>query len=172
MSEFSSESPSSEQKARPRLLIVLVVLSLMYIANGLFTSIIGLMFGPLSPDDIQKVINLNMDQVNQFYEMGQPYWGDVSMKILNIITYTNANFYIDKVINLVGFGIGLIGVVSMLRGFRIGFHLYIIYSLIVTFGVYASAPMSEIPGFYLGFYVVTSLLFIYLYSKILPWMSK
>ena len=172
MNEYSTEPVSSEPTQRPKLLLVLVILSLIVVANGLFSSIVGLIFGPLSSDDIEKVINVNMGQVNQFYEMGQPYWGDTSLKILNLIKYTNANFYMDKMINIVGYGIGLFGVLNMLRGVKLGFHMYIIYNLIATFGIYASVPMSEIPGFYIGFYVVISLFFIYLYSKTLPWMTK
>ncbi len=172
MSEYSQENLESEQSERPKLLTVLVILSLMTVANGLFSNILGLMAGPLPADEIQKMIDSNMTQVNQLYEMGQPYWGDTTLKILNLITYTNSNFYMDRMINISAYGIGLFGVLNMLRGIKLGFHLYIIYNLIALFGIYASVPISEIPGFYFGFFGAISLLFIYLYSKTLPWMTK
>lgn len=173
MSEYPQEYQEiEEEKKRPTLLTVLVVLSLMVIANGLFSNLLGLLAGPLSSDQVQEMVDSNMGQVNQLYEMGQPYWGDTTLKILNMITYTNANFMMDRMINIVGYSIGLFGVLNMLRGVKLGFHFYIIYNLIALFGIYASVPVSEIPGFYFGFFGVISLLFIYLYSKTLPWMTK
>ena len=172
MSEFSQQQLDTEENKRPTLLTVLVILSLMTIASGLFSNLLGLLAGPLPDSEVQKMIDSNMPQVNQLYDLGQPYWGDMSMKVINMISYTNANFLMDRLINITAYSIGLFGVLNMLRGVKLGFHLYIIYNLIALFGVYASVPISEIPGFYFGFFGVISLLFIYLYSKTLPWMTK
>ena len=172
MSEYSQEEIDTAENKRPTLLTVLVVLSLMVIGNGLLSNIAGLYLGPLSAEEIQKLTDPYMPQVNQFYELGQPYWGDTMLKILNLVKFTNANFIMDRMINITAYGIGLFGVLNMLRGIKLGFHMYIIYNMIALFSIYASAPLSEIPGFYFGFYGVISLLFIYLYSKNLHWMTK
>lgn len=172
MSEYPQEFNDSEEKIRPTLLTVLVVLSLMTIASGLFSNLIGIMTGPIPADEIQEMIDANMGQVNQLYEMGQPYWGDKTFKIINMVTYTNANFYLDRMINISAYSIGLFAVLNMLRGVKVGFHLYIIYNLIALFGIYASVPIGEIPGIYFGFFGFISLLFIFLYSKNIHWMTK
>ena len=172
MNEDSEQYQDLEENKRPPFLMVLVVLSLMAVASGLFSNLLALIAGPIPADEVQKMIDSNMGQVNQLYEMGQPYWGDMTLKILNMVTYTNANFYMDRMINISAYSIGLFAVLNMLRGVKVGFHMYIIYNLIALFGIYASVPVREIPGFYFGFFGVISLLFIFLYSRNLHWMTK
>lgn len=172
MSEYPQDYKQIDENKRPTLLVVLSVLSLMVIASGLFSNLLSLLSGPLSADQVQDLIDVNMPQVNQLYDIGATFWGDTTLKIINMVSYTNANFYMDRMINIVGYSIGLFGVLNMLKGVKLGFHFYIIYNLISLFGVFASVPNSEIPGFYFGFFGVISLVFIYLYSKTLPWMKK
>ena len=172
MNEDSEQYQDLEENKRPPFLMILVVLSLMAVASGLFSNLLALIAGPIPADEVQKMIDSNMGQVNQLYEMGQPYWGDMTLKILNMVTYTNANFYMDRMINISAYSIGLFAVLNMLRGVKVGFHMYIIYNLIALFGIYASVPVREIPGFYFGFFGVISLLFIFLYSRNLHWMTK
>ena len=172
MNEGSEQHRNLEENKRPSSLLNLVVLSLITISIGLFFNLLALIAGPIPADEVQKIIDSNMVQVNQLYEMGQPYLADATAKILNMPSYTNANFYMDRMINISAYSIGLFAVLNMLRGVKLGFHMYIIYNLIALFGIYASVPVREIPGFYFGFFGVISLLFIFLYSKNLHWMTK
>ena len=172
MSEYLQDYKQIDENKRPTLLVVLSVLSLMVIASGLFSNLLSLFSGPLSADQVQDLIDVNMPEVNKLYAIGATFWGDTTLKIINMVSYTNANFYMDRMINIVGYSIGLFGVLNMLRGVKLGFHFYIIYNLISLIAVFASVPNSEIPGFYFGFFGAVSLVFIYLYSKTLPWMKK
>lgn len=163
------ENPKESLK-RPVFLVVLSVFSLISISSGLLSSIIGLISGPLQEYQIDEIISQNMSGVAQLNEMGEVYWSDVTLKILNLIKYTNSNFYMDRLINLGAYSLGLYGVIFMLKGKKLGFHLYIVFNLIALVSIYASAPASEIPSFYFILFGITSALFIFLYSRNLKFM--
>ena len=161
----------NEKFQRPPLLTVLSVLSLITIGFGLLGAISGIFSGPPSAEEIESHIASFGHNIAILQEAGEVYWVDVLTKMVKLITYTSANFYMNTTIELVGYATGLAGVILMLRGRKIGFHLYIIYSLIMVLSIYASAPVSEIPPFYLISLAVVSLIFIFLYSRNLKFMK-
>jgi hypothetical protein len=156
---------------RPVFLVVLSVFSLISISSGLLSSILGLISGPMQDYQVDEIISQNMAGVTQLQEMGEVYWSEITLKILNLIKYTNENFYMDRLINLGAYAIGLNGVIFMLKGRKLGFHLYIVYNLIALISIYASAPASEIPSFYFILFGIISSVFIFMFSRNLKFMK-
>lgn len=165
------ENQNEPVMKRPTFLVVLSVFSLISISSGLLSSILGLISGPLQEYQVDEIIAQNMSGVTQLQEMGEVYWSEITMKILNLIKYTNANFYMDRLINFGAYAIGLNGVIFMWKGRKLGFHLYIVYNLIALISIYASAPASEIPSFYFILFGIISSLFIFMYSRNLRFMK-
>ncbi len=163
--------PKEQPQKVPTFLRVLSILSLIAIISGLMSGVLGLLSGPFSPEEIDDYLAKNMDGVNQLHDMGEIYWAETTSKILNLVRYTNNNFYMDRLINIGAYGIGLAGVMFMLRGRKIGFHLYIVYNLITLISIYASAPAYAVPPFYFFLFGFISLLFIFLYSRNLKFMK-
>lgn len=163
--------PPEKVNEKPKLLKVISILSFVSIGNGIITTFMSLFKGPLTADQINKVQEVGMKQVDQIYEMGEPGAAEMMLKIINLVRYTNDNFYTSNTINLLSYIIGLLGVVYMLMGRKIGFHMYIIYSIIAVFAIYASAPVQEIPTAYFTVLGTISLLFIFMYSRCLKWMK-
>ena len=161
----------NEPMKRPTFFVVLSVFSLISISSGLLSSFLGLISGPLEDYQFDEIIGQNMAGVTQLQEMGEVYWSEITLKILNLIKYTNANFYMDRLINLGAYAIGLSGIIFMLKGRKLGFHLYIIYNLIALVSIYASAPASEIPSFYFILFGIISSIFIFMYSRNLKFMK-
>jgi hypothetical protein len=156
---------------RPVFLVVLSVFSLISISSGLLSSILGLISGPMQDYQVDEIIGQNMAGVTQLQEMGEVYWSEITLKILNLIKYTNENFYMDRLINFGAYAIGLNGVIFMLKGRKLGFHLYIVYNLIALISIYASAPASEIPSFYFILFGIISSVFIFMFSRNLKFMK-
>jgi hypothetical protein len=77
----------------------------------------------------------------------------------------------DRLINFGAYAIGLNGVIFMLKGRKLGFHLYIVYNLIALISIYASAPASEIPSFYFILFGIISSVFIFMFSRNLKFMK-
>ena len=164
--EIQKEAPK-----RPTFLTVLAVLSFITIGLGLLGGLTGLLSGPLSQEEIDEIIAQNMKIVDQLNDMGSYYWSDALNKTMHMVQYTNNNFYVNQLITVLGYAVGLAGVILMLRGKKTGFHLYIIYNLLSLLVVYASVPVSEVPAFIIIFNAFFALLFIFMYSRNLHYMK-
>lgn len=159
------------QPKRPVFLTVLGVLSLITIGFGILSSVLGLLSGPMSAADLEATLAGSAQSAQQLQEMGESEWAETIFKIMQLAVYTNANFYTDKLLNLGIYSLGFVGVVSMLKGRKLGFHLYIIYNILSLFSIYASAPIDQVPTFYLGLFGVIAAIFVFLYSRNLKWLK-
>ena len=54
----------------------------------------------------------------------------------------NSNFYLNSLITTVVYALGLVGVIFMWKQRKLGFHLYVIYSLLAMTAVYVIVPIS------------------------------
>lgn len=159
------------QPKRPVFLTVLGILSLITIGFGILSSVLGLLSGPMSAADLEATLAGSAQSAQQLQEMGESEWAETIFKIMQLAVYTNANFYADKLLNLGIYSLGFVGVVSMLKGRKLGFHLYIIYNILSLFSIYASAPIDQVPTFYLGLFGVIATIFVFLYSRNLKWLK-
>ncbi|NVK65216.1 MAG: hypothetical protein HWE22_11555 [Flavobacteriales bacterium] len=169
MTEFVEHE---EQKTRPALLLVLAILSFISIGVGILSNTFGLISGPLSEEDI-KVQRVEMaKQKSQL--RGQGMSGMVSFveKLEGMIEETNNNFYLSKGILFLTDFIGLFGVIFMLRRRKLGFHMYIVYSLLALGGMYLYVSPENIHMSLPIFNLIISGLFIFLYSRTLHWMRN
>lgn len=162
---------NDSQTKRPVFLTVLSVLSLIAIGFGILSSFLGLFAGPLSSEELELTLASSAQSAEQLKSMGESDWAETIYKIMNLVMYTNANFYMDKLLNLVIYSTGFVGVISMMKGRKLGFHLYIIYNILALFSIYASAPIDEVPTFYLVFFGVIAAVFVFLYSRNLKWLK-
>src|ERR1041384_8237009 len=90
---------------------------------------------------------------------------------LNVITaYSNENYWMMLGISVVSVATGLTGAIMMWKGRKTGFHLYIIYNIIMTLAVYAAVPIELVPAYLTITNVILSLIFILMYSRNLKWM--
>jgi hypothetical protein len=71
--------------------------------------------------------------------------------------------------------ISLAGLVSVLLMFKrniYGFHLYIIYSLLSSTSMYLIVSPSDVPSAVVVVNLLISGLFVFLYSRNLPWLKS
>ena len=86
--------------------------------------------------------------------------------------FKHENFEFYHSLSLVFCGIGIAGAIMMYRGMKLGFHLYIVYSFLTLIQYYFITDASNIPVVLLITNGLISLLFIYLYSRHLSWMTS
>ena len=84
---------------------------------------------------------------------------------------SNAYFYLSTVISMGILSLGIAGAILMLRGRKLGFHLYIGYSLLAVLQLYFFASPADIPTIAVVFGLLFSGLFIFLYSRNLHWLN-
>lgn len=108
-------------------LLVFCILSWVYIAYNLLQVGIGMAAGPMTDEDIRQVkITMLEDQPQEAIEM----MGWFFEELVTILEITRDNFILMNSIELMTLLIGAIAVFLMFKLKKIGFHLYIIYSII------------------------------------------
>lgn len=146
---------------RPVALTVFCILSWVWMAIYAYGVISDLASGQLSDDDIRQQELVLLESLNdQDPEvMLQSSW--VVTESIDMLKITQANFGLLNGINVLQLLIGLAGVIFMFRLKKIGFHLYIIYSLISIiywtyfFGEFQlGLVMALFSGFFGGLFVM------------------
>lgn len=171
MEELDNIQEESQPK-RPTFLKVLCILT--FIATGLsFLGIVPrLLTGPMSEDAIADTIimfdklsenmrELNFSSLAEFYEKS---------KLMTLDA--NDKFYLSNSVNLIMTLLGLISAIRMWQGYKIGFHLYIVYNLLALGSIYFYTPFEHVPTVIVIMNLLLSSLFIFLYSRNLHWLTK
>jgi hypothetical protein len=161
-----------EEAKRPTFLLVLAIFSFIAIGFGILGSVFGFISGPASAEEVESLFADNMPMIDQLRDLGSDFWADQMLKAIQMVQYTNANFWLNQTIVLITYVVGLMGVIWMLQGMKRGFHAYIIYNLLALFGSFVSVPFGEYPTFILIFNSILSGLFIFLYSRNLSYINK
>lgn len=161
---------NNQRNPRPTGLKVLCILSWIYIGFSLISSAIGLMSGKADEEEMLQMKVEMTKSISQMKDMGMTSFAEMMNKIQMMAEITNEN---QLAIGLTGLAIlilGLYGVIAMWQGKKIGFHLYVIYSILAIVQIYFFVSPSIVPTFIVVWNVLFSGLFILLYSKHLKWM--
>lgn len=165
--EYQDEKPK-----RPNFLVVLAVLSYISIAIGTLATVFSLVSGPSSQeqleqeeaqlyDSMQTMQDAGMDEVVGMFEISaQQAW-----------YINNEVFFSFNILTLLSLIIGFMGVYLMMKLKKVGFHLYVAYSLLPIVIIYSLIPMELILGATIITSVVLSAIFCILYGLNLKHME-
>lgn len=167
------ETPDTlnQPKKRPVFLTVIGIISLINLGIAGLGVIFSFLSGPAKSDDVEQYMALNMKNVHLISEQGMPNLAHSMEKMVNFYPITNEAHYLVTTLTLLIVALGLIGVILMFQGKRLGFHLYIISCIVRICSFYIYAPASTVPTFLVMYFFFTSLLFIWMYSRNLKWMK-
>lgn len=172
MTEELDHIDQESTEKRPTFLKVLCILSFISTGMGLVSGFFNLFGGPASEDEmLEEKVEL-MKSVNELNSMGMDGMADLLVKIQAMSEDINENFYFASIIALITVGIGFYGVLKMWQGFKVGFHLYIVYCLLSIGALYFYVSPSNIPSMIVIFNLLFAALFIFMYSRNLDWMKK
>lgn len=151
---------------RKKRLIIFVTLSVAYIGYGLFGQIFSFFQGKMSDEKIESLI---ADLSSKYGDLAteDPY--QTFDKTYQILRIQNEYFLTSHLIGIIGFVAGMIGVLQMFKGKQIGFHLYIVYCIMATFGLFLYVPFSQIPMMMVASNVLLSVMFILFYYRFRIW---
>jgi TM2 domain-containing membrane protein YozV len=156
---------------RPTFLKVLSILSFISIGLSLLSGVYSLITGPLSDEQMleQKVELLK--STDELRSAGMDGFVKLLEQIQRMSESINQHFYAVSLVSILVLGIGLFGVLKMWMGKRIGFHLYIIYSLLTVGQLYLFVASADVPSVVVIWNLVIAALFIFMYSRNLKWMK-
>jgi hypothetical protein len=171
MSELYEIDALEPKMNRPKFLTVLCILTLINAGLSIISSFLSLLHGPISEDEMmeQRVQFLKLSDEMRTMDMSR--LAEMMEQIQRLSEASNAYFYLSTVISMGILSLGIAGAVLMLRGRKLGFHLYIGYSLLTVLQLYFFASPADIPTIAVVFGLLFSGLFIFLYSRNLHWLK-
>ena len=156
------------EKARPNGLTALCILSWIWMAIALLSVFSEINTGRLTEADIraQKIVLLE-SQTEETLEFNSWMVNDT----IEMLYISSNNFTTMVVINLAAILLGLAGVFFMFQLRKLGYHLYIIYSILsVSYWVYYFHGLT-FGWIFIGFSAVFAILFVILYGTQLKKMT-
>ena len=156
---------------RPKFLTVLCILSFISTGLGFISSFINLLSGPAGEEEMLNQKVEMTKAISDLRQVGMDSFVDLMTKIQAMTEEINDHFYLASILALITVGLGLFGVFKMWKGFKIGFHLYIVYCLFSIGIMYLYVSPSNIPTMIVIFNLIFSGLFIFMYSRNLNWLK-
>lgn len=160
------------EEKRPTLLLVLCILTFINTGLTILTSLVQLVAGPSSEEQMLAEKVQLTKSANELKDAGMDAFAGLIEQMMAMTADIQANFYIAMTVAFVAPLLGLFGALQMFQGKKLGFHFYIIYNLISVGGIYLYVSPENIPSISIIFGLLLSGLYIFLYSRNLPWMNK
>jgi len=156
---------------RPTALLVVCILSWVNIGFTLVTSLYQMFSGPVSKAKLESSSADFRSAIAEMKASGYDSVADMMDKMMNMNVILNDHFYTVLFLTMVGLVIGMLGVSLMFLGRKLGFHLYIIYSIFTISQIYLFFSASEVPSLVTWLGISISAIFIALYARQLKWMQ-
>ena len=156
---------------RPKFLKVLCILSFIAISSSILLNLMGLVGGRLTPDQMKKGKLEILKEVRKLEDGKQYYLAEVQRSSILLKKDLNDNFFLALFINVTVSLLGLFSVLYMWKGIRLGFHGYIIYSLLFILSVYVYSSADHVHSFMIYGGLFAAAIFIFMYSRNLKWMK-
>lgn len=171
--EINKDLYTPQQKKKPNLLIVLLVLSGIYIATNTFGTVQAFMNGPLSQEQVDKQLSTLYGFIDDSKAEGASEGIIRSFKIIasNTEYINNEAFYLYNTLTLISLIFGAVSIFFIYKLKKIGFHLYIIYCLLPVLSMYIVFPTGMVSTYSIVFLLITGTIFSLLYGKNLKYLK-
>lgn len=161
-----------EEPKRPTFLKVLCILSFISIGMSGIVSLFTTLGGPDSEETVLENRAQLFESTAEMRATGMNDVADIFEQLQRMNESLNDHFYAVSLVSILVLIIGFVGVLFMWQGKRIGFHLYILYSLFSIGNLYLFVSPADIPTFAVIWNLLISGIFILMYSRNLAWMNK
>ncbi len=159
------------KEPRPSFLTTLCVLSFISVGLTILSSFFGLLGGPMSEDELLKQKIDLTKSADELRSLDVESMAVMIEKLQRMTESINQHFYASTVMNILVACVGLFGVLSMWSGKKMGFQVYMAYSLLTVIQVYFFVAPADIPLFLVVWNVLISALFVFLYSRNVKWLE-
>ena len=156
----------------PRVLLITGIISIL---GTLPTILAGIQAAIKGRPQEEEVVRTKLELAKSLEEIQKyklDYLEDLIRNLQIMMDAMFDNFVAYNLVSAAVAAVGLTGVVFMLLRKELGFHLYIIYSLLYVGQSYIFVPPSNVPLIFVILNFLFSGLFIFLYSLSLKWLRK
>ena len=163
----------NNQKSRiPRSLLITGIITILGTFSTILSSVQALIMGKPSQEEITKS---KLELAKSFEEVERNNIKFLEELIQNLQIMLDAmyqNFFLYTMVAALVAGVGLTGIIFMFRRKELGFHFYIIYSLLYVAQSYLFVSPTNVPLILVLTNLFVSGIFIYIYSRSLNWFRQ
>lgn len=160
------------REKRPTFLTVLCILTLVNVGLALLGEISFAASGPWDQSDFKAHEIEYAKQKAEISKQKLPeFFNEIMESAYQLEIDMHNNFYLVVIVSFAMYLIGLFGAIFMLQGRKLGFHLYIIYSLISVGSVYTYSRPENVHVSMIVMGLIFSGIFIFMYSRNLKWLK-
>ncbi|MCC5922939.1 MAG: hypothetical protein JJT77_04055 [Crocinitomicaceae bacterium] len=163
--ELDQHDKAQEPKVRPTFLTVLLVMSSISIGLSILSTLSGLVSGPMDPASVEQFTAEQYEAVGELKNLGMEDVSEMIASMMELTIYQSQNnYYLFQLVNLLTLFVGAYGIFLMFKLKKLGFHLYVAYSILPIIWFYVFVPAELIPNFLVFGSLFLSVLFIILYA--------
>ncbi len=160
-----------QEEKRPTFLTVLCILTFINIGINRLTLLFQLAVGPSTEEEMLAERVELTKSASQMEDAGMDGIAGMMDQLMAMTAEIQESFYLAMSVSLVIYLVGLFGALKMWQGKKIGFHFYIVYSLLAVGGVYLYISPQNIPSISIIFGLILSGIFVFMYSRNLSWLK-
>ncbi len=161
------------QKSRiPQLLLVTGIISLLGTGSTILSSLMSIILGKPSPEEITESKLELARSLEQVEKNDVQFLEELIRNLQIMLDAMYQNFFLYTFVAALVAGVGLAGIIFMFMRKELGFHLYIIYSLLYVAQSYLFVSPANVPLVLVLTNLGISGIFIYIYSRSLNWFRN
>jgi hypothetical protein len=161
------------QKSRiPQLLLVTGIISLLGTGSTILSSLMSIILGKPSPEEITESKLELARSLEQVEKNDVQFLEELIRNLQIMLDAMYQNFFLYTFVAALVAGVGLVGIIVMFKRKELGFHLYIIYSLLYVAQSYLFVSPANVPLVLVLTNLGISGIFIYIYSRSLNWFRN
>lgn len=153
----------------PKSLLITGIFSIMGTGSTIFSSLVSLIAGKPSEEEITKSKLELARSLDDVQKNNIDFLEELIKNLQIMLDAMYQNFFLYNSVAALVAGVGLVGIIFMFKRKELGFHLYIIYSLLYVAQSYIFVSPAHVPLILVIFNLGISGIFIYLYSRNLNW---
>jgi len=161
------------QKSRiPQLLLVTGIISLLGTGSTILSSLMSIILGKPSQEEITESKLELAKSLEQVEKNDVQFLEELIRNLQIMLDAMYQNFFLYTFVAALVAGVGLAGIIFMFKRKELGFHLYIIYSLLYVAQSYLFVSPANVPLVLVLTNLGVSGIFIYIYSRSLNWFRN
>lgn len=161
------------QKSRiPQLLLVTGIISLLGTGSTILSSLMSIILGKPSQEEITESKLDLAKSLEQVEKNDVQFLEELIRNLQIMLDAMYQNFFLYTFVAALVAGVGLSGIIFMFKRKELGFHLYIIYSLLYVAQSYLFVSPANVPLVLVITNLGISGIFIYIYSRSLNWFRS
>ena len=169
MSELIQEI--EQQKKRPVFLKVLCILTYISTGYGILQGITQFLTGKMSDEEVEVASVQLSKSIGEMRDAGLDSFVHIFEQFQGLIHDSQEHFILVVMLSIATPVLGLLGALQMWQGKKLGFHLYIIYTLLSIGGIYLYATPANVPSLLITIGLIFGGAFVFMYSRNLHWLK-